>query len=40
VGASDTQTPPKDRPGVNRHILHGEIAARTLKFFGDNLRAR
>ena len=84
VGASDTQTPPKenavfaashiphsqvwvipgavdheiftnecdeegrnefpegciDKPGVNRHILHGEIAARALKFFGDNLRAR
>ena len=84
VGASDTQTPPKenavfaarhiphsqlwvipgavdheiftnecdeegrnefpegciDRPGVNRHILHGEIAARALKFFGDNLHAR
>ncbi len=84
VGASDTQTPPKenavfaarhiphsqlwvipgavdheiftnecdeegrnefpegciDKPGVNRHILHGEIAARALKFFGDHLPAR
>ena len=29
-----------DKPGVNRHILHGEIAARALKFFGDSLRGR
>ncbi len=29
-----------DRPGVNRHVLHGEIAARALQFFGDHLPAR
>lgn len=29
-----------DRPGVDRHALHAQIAAAALKFFGDNLRPR
>ena len=29
-----------DRPGVDRHALHGEIAAAAIRFFTDNLHPR
>jgi predicted dienelactone hydrolase len=29
-----------DKPGVDRHALHGEIAEAALRFFGDTLNRR